>query len=98
MMYPVTALPVESVLAVQERLTVVPTTVAAGTLPGLTVAASAMGAPPPLETNAARAAEGSSATPISKQRRTRVFTPSPPFRASAAETPPPGRLRAPCTA
>src|ERR687891_1826874 len=98
MMYPVTASPVDRVLAAQERLTVVPTTVADGRLPGRTVAANTVGAPPPVETNAARAAEGSSATPISKQRRTRVFTPSPPFRAGAAETLLPGTRRAPCTA
>src|SRR5918996_5045952 len=97
-MYPVTAPPVDRVLAVQERFTVVPLAIGNGGLPGLTVAARATGAPPPVETNAARAAEGSSATPISKQRRTRVFTPSPPFRVGAAETPLPGTRRAPCTA
>jgi hypothetical protein len=97
MTYPVTASPVDKVLAVQERFTVVPATVADGVLAGLTVAAREPGFPLADETNFADAAEGIRASPMSRQWMTRDLMPSPPFPAGAGETPLPGMRRARCT-
>jgi hypothetical protein len=97
MTYPATGSPVERVLAAQERFTVEPAATAEGVLAGLTVAAREMGAPLPVERNLAEATEGNIASPTSRQRRIRVFTPSPPCPARARETPLPGTHRARCT-